>query len=148
MARYDEGPRRADQVGLDGRCKHRKRGLNVCATLSKRSVNVTYPDYGLCLHPALPENLRSMGAERTSGEKPRRQAAVLFGAMLRDERLRQGLSQEALAERAGLHPTYVSMLERGLRQPSLETLLRLGGALGVSATDFVAAVETVWEPEP
>ncbi len=81
-------------------------------------------------------------------EKPRRAAAVLFSAGLREARATRGLSQEALAEAAGLHPTTISLLERGVRQPSLETILRLGRALGVPATDLVAAVEAAWEPEP
>ena len=59
-----------------------------------------------------------------------REVAAAFGSVLRRERERAALSQGALAERAGLHATTVSMLERGLRQPSLGVTYRLSVALG------------------
>ncbi|MBS1860973.1 MAG: helix-turn-helix transcriptional regulator, partial [Actinobacteria bacterium] len=40
------------------------------------------------------------------------------------------ISQEALAERAGIHRTQISLLEMGQRQPLLETFVRLAGACG------------------
>ena len=40
-----------------------------------------------------------------------------------------GLSQEKLAETAGLHPTYVSMVERGIRNPTLDVAARIAKAL-------------------
>lgn len=48
-----------------------------------------------------------------------------------------GLSQEALAHRAGLHRTYVSSVERGQRNVSLENIFALARALGVQAADLV-----------
>jgi transcriptional regulator with XRE-family HTH domain len=64
--------------------------------------------------------------------------AAAFGEVLRDLRQRAGLSQEALAGAAEVDRTYVSLLERGLRQPTLETLFRLAGALGASPTTMVS----------
>src|SRR5271168_2152084 len=55
-----------------------------------------------------------------------------FGLVLRDLRQRAGLSQEALADAAEVDRTYISLLERGLRQPTLETLFALSEALSVS----------------
>ena len=53
-----------------------------------------------------------------------------------------GISQETLAERADLHRTYISDLERGQRNPSLKTILRLAHALEVSiSTLFPAGLE-------
>lgn len=49
----------------------------------------------------------------------------------------RGLSQECLAERAGLHTNTIGLLERGLRQPSLYTVFQLAQALNVSPTDFI-----------
>jgi transcriptional regulator with XRE-family HTH domain len=49
--------------------------------------------------------------------------------MLRAERERAGLSMLAVAERAGLSQQMVSYVERGMRNPSLDTLLRLTAAL-------------------
>lgn len=55
-----------------------------------------------------------------------------FGAAVRAHRLRLGLSQESLAERAELHRTYVTDVERGARNLSLESISRLARALEVS----------------
>ena len=53
-----------------------------------------------------------------------------FGMRLREIRLKKGISQERLAELAGLHRTYVSSVERGGRNISLENIDRLAIALG------------------
>ena len=55
-----------------------------------------------------------------------------FGLVVRDRRTAAGLSQERLAEAAGLHPTYVSMLERGIRNPTLDVAARIAKALRIS----------------
>jgi len=52
-----------------------------------------------------------------------------FGLAVRDARLRKGFSQERLAERAGLHPTYVGMIERGVRNATLDVAAKLASAL-------------------
>lgn len=58
-------------------------------------------------------------------------------------RLRQatGLSQEELADRAGLHRTYISSIERGQRNVSLENIFRLADALDVEAAELLTPVE-------
>ena len=61
--------------------------------------------------------------------------------VLRDARKEEHLSQEALALAAGLHRTYISQLERGLKSPSLRTLHGLCGVLGLSLADFASRVE-------
>ena len=60
-----------------------------------------------------------------------------FGLRLRAKRDVLGVSQEELADRCGLHPTYVSQLERGLKSPSLNTLYALASALKVDVADLV-----------
>lgn len=55
----------------------------------------------------------------------------MVGENLRGERERQGLSQEELAFRAELHRTYVSGVERGVRNPTVKIVARLAEALGV-----------------
>ncbi len=68
-----------------------------------------------------------------------------FGEALRVYRTRQGLTQEALAAACELHATYISQLERGLKSPSLTTLLLLARALNVRASELVQAAEqSVW----
>lgn len=60
-------------------------------------------------------------------------------ANLKTLRLQKKLSQDALAERAGLSVSYVSMLERGQRSPPLDTLEKLAAALGVPNTKLLEA---------
>lgn len=60
-----------------------------------------------------------------------------FGLIVRDRRLKRGLSQERLADMAGLHRTYVSLLERGLRTPSLYVIAKLAEALETTIVDLV-----------
>ena len=68
-----------------------------------------------------------------------------FGALLRRHRLAAGLSQQSLAERAGMSLDGISALERGYRKtPQFETLSLLAGALALSEQqrrEFVAAAE-------
>ena len=54
-----------------------------------------------------------------------------FGERVRELREKNGWSQEDLAERSGLHRTYVSGVERGVRNPTLEVINRLAAALEV-----------------
>ena len=54
-----------------------------------------------------------------------------FGARIRAERTRAGLSQIELGERSGLHFTFVSSIERGQRNPTLTTILHLAAGLDV-----------------
>jgi transcriptional regulator with XRE-family HTH domain len=60
-----------------------------------------------------------------------------LGKRVRELREQRGLSQEQLAERAGLHWTYVSGIERGRRNPGLNTLGALAKALGVTLWEFL-----------
>ena len=55
-----------------------------------------------------------------------------FGKRLRALREERGWSQEEFADRAGLHRTYVSAVERGVRNPTLSVLERLAKALELS----------------
>lgn len=59
-----------------------------------------------------------------------------FGEQLRKVRQDKGVSQEALAESADLHRTYVSSVERGERNISLNNIARLAEALGVHIREF------------
>ncbi len=54
---------------------------------------------------------------------------------LRARREAAGISQEALGYKAGLHRTYVSMLERGVRNPTLTVIAKLAGALDTADGD-------------
>jgi transcriptional regulator with XRE-family HTH domain len=63
-----------------------------------------------------------------------------FGKRLRALREDRGWSQEEFADRAGLHRTYVSAVERGVRNPTLSVLERLAKALGVSMAELVQTI--------
>jgi transcriptional regulator with XRE-family HTH domain len=60
-----------------------------------------------------------------------------FGITVRNRRIAAGLSQEKLAERAGLHPTYVGMIERGIRNATLDVSARIAKALKISLSKLV-----------
>ena len=53
-------------------------------------------------------------------------------------RNRLGLSQEDLADAAGLHRTYISGIERGIRNPSISIVAKLATALGVEPADLLS----------
>ncbi|HEY6761613.1 MAG TPA: helix-turn-helix transcriptional regulator [Baekduia sp.] len=74
-------------------------------------------------------------------------AKMQLAANLRRLRKERCWSQEMLAHFAGLHPTEVSRLERGLREPRLRTVMQVAAALRVPVQDLIAPVETP-EPEP
>ena len=64
-----------------------------------------------------------------------------FGSALRARRESLGLSQEELAFRSEVHRTYISELERGLKNPSLTTLDKLASALQTDKTTLIRATE-------
>lgn len=64
-----------------------------------------------------------------------------FGAEIRRRREAIGISQEDLAFRAELHRTYISLLERGRRNPTIGVVAQLAGALGTSMTAIIREVE-------
>ncbi|NOT65289.1 MAG: helix-turn-helix transcriptional regulator [Methylotenera sp.] len=68
----------------------------------------------------------------------------IFGDILRRRRAEFGISQEELAFLAGVDRTFVSRIERGIRQPSLRTLIGLGKALKVSAADLLLETERLY----
>lgn len=62
-------------------------------------------------------------------EQQRRSICMAVAKALRTERERRGLSMTAVAERAGLSQQMVSYVERGMRVPTLDTLLRIAGSI-------------------
>jgi transcriptional regulator with XRE-family HTH domain len=63
----------------------------------------------------------------------------VVGSGIRSIRKAKGISQEALADGAGVSPSYMGEVERGLRNISLETLEKVSRALGVSPIDILRA---------
>lgn len=71
------------------------------------------------------------------GDKTHQKVCTQVVRLLREERERQGLSKYAVAERSGLSEQMVGYVERGLRHPSLETVLRLASALEVDLGEII-----------
>jgi transcriptional regulator with XRE-family HTH domain len=61
--------------------------------------------------------------------------------LLREEREKQGLSMNLVAERAGLSQQMVSYVEREMRNPTLETLLRIAAALEIDLVKILQAAQ-------
>jgi transcriptional regulator with XRE-family HTH domain len=64
-----------------------------------------------------------------------------FGEVVRRRREAAGLTQESLAKAANLHPTYISILERGRRAPSIVVVEKLARALRTSMASLMAELE-------
>jgi transcriptional regulator with XRE-family HTH domain len=67
-------------------------------------------------------------------------AAAALGARVRSLRKDRGLSQEAFAAQAAIDRSYMGGIERGERNVTLETLVRLANALGISLAELVEGV--------
>jgi transcriptional regulator with XRE-family HTH domain len=63
--------------------------------------------------------------------------ATEFGRRVKALRTEAGMTQEALAERAGLHPTYISNTERGYSAPNLYSIVRLAEGLGLNPGELI-----------
>lgn len=74
--------------------------------------------------------------------------SAVFGSILKRHRTLANVSQEELAFRAGVDRTYISRLERGVRQPTITTLIGIGTALGISAAELVSETEQEFLQKP
>lgn len=60
-----------------------------------------------------------------------------IGKKVRLERLKHGWTQEELAEKLDLHPSFIGQLERGIKAASFKTLKRLSQVFGISSSEFL-----------
>ena len=65
-----------------------------------------------------------------------------IGRKIREIRLSQDLTQEQLAEKAEISPTHISVIERNIKLPQLDTFVAICNALGVTADEILADVLT------
>jgi transcriptional regulator with XRE-family HTH domain len=63
--------------------------------------------------------------------------SIKFGKRTKEIRLKKNLSQAKLANLLGVHPTYISGIERGVRNMNLKNIERLAKALNVSIKDLL-----------
>jgi len=68
---------------------------------------------------------------------PKKEECLAFGRAVRRRRTETGLSQEGLADLAGIHRTYIGGIERGERNPTLLMIHRLAKALNIPPTQLL-----------
>jgi transcriptional regulator with XRE-family HTH domain len=66
----------------------------------------------------------------------KKEVLIKFGQKVRSERTKLSLSQEELASRAGVHRTYIGMIERGEKNITLENIEKIAKALKINIADF------------
>ena len=71
-----------------------------------------------------------------------RSLVARFPVVLREARTEKGFSQEELADHAGLHRTYISQIERGVKSPSLRSLAQITDALEMPLWVLMKRLET------
>jgi len=84
---------------------------------------------------------RGFAWQRGAAVTPRSPEHAALGRAIRELRHGVRISQEDLADRAGLHRTYVGGIERGERNVSFANLLRVANALGVRPSELLARSE-------
>ncbi len=70
-----------------------------------------------------------------------RQFESYFGEVIKQHRRAKGMSQDDLGHAAGLHRTYISEIERGLKSPSLRAMAAIAAALEVNVSTLIAEAE-------
>jgi ribosome-binding protein aMBF1 (putative translation factor) len=68
-----------------------------------------------------------------------------FSQVVKKHREKRKLSRAALAEKSGLHQTYIGLLERGERSPNLDTAKAIANALGISLVKMIAEAERIYK---
>ena len=66
---------------------------------------------------------------------------IAFGIVLRELRVKSGLSQESLGFAADLQRNYISLIELGHNQPTITTIFKLAGALNIKPSELMILVE-------
>jgi transcriptional regulator with XRE-family HTH domain len=72
---------------------------------------------------------------------------VVFGKVLSNLRREAEISQEVLALESDLDRSFISMLERGLRMPTIETLFKISVPLRIKPSDFIQLIENAHEAD-
>lgn len=65
---------------------------------------------------------------------------IQFGNKVREERLKNSLSQEQLAEKAGVHRTYIGMIERAEKNITLENIAKIAKALNINLSEIFRGI--------
>jgi len=74
-------------------------------------------------------------------DKSKSKILTALGRLIKQRRMKLGISQEELGFRSNLDRTYISGLERGVRNPSLTALISLAGGMGISVSELLDNLE-------
>lgn len=72
--------------------------------------------------------------------KNKKPLLIKFGQRVREEREKLGLSQEAFADKVGVHRTYIGMIERAEKNITLTNIAKIANALSINISDLVRGV--------
>ena len=75
-------------------------------------------------------------------EENKEAVLTALGQLVRSQRQQSDISQEELAARSGLDRTYISGVERGVRNPSITALLKIASGLQISVSKLLDGLET------
>ena len=73
--------------------------------------------------------------------------SIEIGQRIRSYRLQSGLNQEGLAEKCGLHPTYIGQVERGEKNATLESISKIAGGLNLSLSKLFENIDSCEDNE-
>ena len=79
--------------------------------------------------------------KRHSNKYKNKSIEEIFGIVLQQIRKEKGFSQEELGFESGYHRTYISLLERGKKSPSLKTIFQLAKSLGAEPSEIIARIQ-------
>lgn len=71
----------------------------------------------------------------------KKEILIKFGNKVREERLKKGISQEQLADLAGVHRTYIGMVERAEKNITLENIEKISTALGLAIKELFKEIK-------
>ena len=76
------------------------------------------------------------------------QLAVCIGQRIRNYRIQKELSQEELAEKCGLHSTYIGQIERGEKNATIESISKIAGGLSLPLSTLFENLEEYHDDRP
>jgi transcriptional regulator with XRE-family HTH domain len=87
--------------------------------------------------------LRPTRTERVTARRPADREQALLGDAVREVRKAQGLTQKQVADRTGVHVTYLSDIERGARNPSWKVIASLAAGMGVPTAHIAQSYDAL-----
>jgi transcriptional regulator with XRE-family HTH domain len=108
--------------------------------LINTAVTMKYQDISICHHVLIsPDVWHHKDPKINRGIIM--DAKQMIGARIKDIRNRKGFTQEELAEKININPKYLSSIERGKENPTLNTLIKLSESLDVNLNDIFHQIE-------